>query len=106
LAEEISQCPLASSRQDIVDDRARVRFLAACSIMMRRVVTFSHDTVRPVGIGQLPQPTEYWEEPEYNDKMHEKCGVGLCILGCFVDYYAKAKPTYISTTKQKKTYVH
>jgi hypothetical protein len=21
-----------------------------------------------------------WEEPEYNDKMHEKCRVGLCIL--------------------------
>jgi hypothetical protein len=44
-----------------------------------------------VDIGQPPQPTEYWEEPEYNDKMHEKCGVGLCILGCFVDYYKKAR---------------
>jgi hypothetical protein len=46
MAEEISQCPLASSRQDIVDDRAGVRFLAACSIMMRRLVTFSYDKVK------------------------------------------------------------
>jgi hypothetical protein len=46
MAEEISQCPLASSRRDIVDDRAGVRFLAACSIMMRRLVTFSHDPMK------------------------------------------------------------
>jgi hypothetical protein len=61
-----------------------------------------------VGIGQPPQPTECWEEAEYNDKMHEKCGVGLCILGCFVDYYkkAKAKPAYISTTKRKRKNIY
>jgi hypothetical protein len=45
MAEEISQCPLASSRWDIVDDRAGVRFLAVCSIIMRRLVT-SHDTMK------------------------------------------------------------
>jgi hypothetical protein len=111
LAEEVSHCPLGSSRWDIIVDRAGVQLLAACSIMMRRLVTFSHDTMKlfrivrysewenilsckgsnpcsvnynilPVDIGQPPQPTECWEEPEYNDKMHEKCGVGLCILGC------------------------
>jgi hypothetical protein len=114
MAEEISQCPLAYSRRDIVDDRAGVRFLAACSIMI------SHDTMKlfrivrsskcenilsckgsnpcsvnynilPVDIGQPPQPTEYWEEPDYNDKMHEKCRVGLCILGHFVNYYKLAR---------------
>jgi hypothetical protein len=46
MAEEISQCPLAYSRRDTVDDRAGVRFLAACSIMMHRLVTFSHDTMK------------------------------------------------------------
>jgi hypothetical protein len=46
LAEEVSQCPLASSRWDIVVDRAGVRPLAACSILMRRLVTFSHDTLK------------------------------------------------------------
>jgi hypothetical protein len=46
MTEKISQCPLASSRRDIVDDRAGVRFLAAYSIMMRRLVTFSHDTMK------------------------------------------------------------
>jgi hypothetical protein len=46
LAEEVSQCPLASSRQDIVDDRAGVWHLATCSIMKRRLVTFSHNTIK------------------------------------------------------------
>jgi hypothetical protein len=31
-----------------------------------------------------------WEEPEYNDKMHEKYRVGLGILGCFVACRKKA----------------
>jgi hypothetical protein len=46
LAEKVSECPLASSRQDIVVDRAGVLPHAACSIMMRRLVTFSHDTMK------------------------------------------------------------
>jgi hypothetical protein len=46
LAEEVSQCPLASSRWDILVDRAGVRPLAGCSIMMHRLVTFSHDTMK------------------------------------------------------------
>jgi hypothetical protein len=45
LAEEISQCPLASSWWDIVVDGAGVRPLAACSITMHRLVTFLHDTM-------------------------------------------------------------
>jgi hypothetical protein len=44
LAEEVSQYTLASFRRDIVGDRAWVRPLAASSIMMRRLVTFSPDT--------------------------------------------------------------
>jgi hypothetical protein len=39
-------CPLASSRRDIVVDRVGVRPLAACSIMMHTLVTFSHDTMK------------------------------------------------------------
>jgi hypothetical protein len=46
MAEEISQCPLASCRRDIIDDRAGVRPLAACSIMKHRLVTFSHNTMK------------------------------------------------------------
>jgi hypothetical protein len=41
LAEEISHCP-----RDIVADRAGVQPLVAYSIMMRRLVTFSHDTMK------------------------------------------------------------
>jgi hypothetical protein len=50
LAEKVSECPLASSRREIVVDRAGVRPLATCSIMMRRLVTFSHDTMKLFGI--------------------------------------------------------
>jgi hypothetical protein len=46
LAEVLNQCPLASSSRDIVVDRAGVRPLAAYSIMMSRLVTFSHDTMK------------------------------------------------------------
>jgi hypothetical protein len=46
LAEEISHCPMASSRRDIVAHRAGVWPLAACSIMMRTLVTFSHDAMK------------------------------------------------------------
>jgi hypothetical protein len=33
-------------RRDIIADRAGIRPFAACSIMMRRLVTFSHDTMK------------------------------------------------------------
>jgi hypothetical protein len=80
LAEEVSQCPLASSRRDIVVDRTGVRPLATCSIMMRRLVTFSHDTIKLFRIVRSSKwenilLTECWEEPEYNNNMHENCGV-------------------------------
>jgi hypothetical protein len=130
MAEEISQCPLASPRGDTVNDRAGVWFLAACYIMMHRLVTFRmtqwncSESSDPVNgrifclargrtpalwttiscqwtIANLLRKQNIVEEPKYNDKIHEKCWVGLCILGCFVDYYkldAEAKPT----TKRKK----
>jgi hypothetical protein len=46
VAEVVRQCPLASSERDIVVDRAGVRTLAACFIMMRGLVTFSHFTMK------------------------------------------------------------
>jgi hypothetical protein len=113
LAEEGGQCPLA------------------CSSMMCRLVTFSHNTMKlfriitpskrenilsrkgsnpcSVNYNILPRRGQWtlanllrqqnvmscvlhtWKEPEHNDKMHEKCGVCLWILGCFMDYHKKAR---------------
>jgi hypothetical protein len=46
LAEEVSQCPLASFRWDILFDRASVGPLATCSVMLHRLVIFSHDVLK------------------------------------------------------------
>jgi hypothetical protein len=46
LSEVVRKCPLASSRRDIVVDRAGVQPLAACSIIMRRLVTFLLESIK------------------------------------------------------------
>jgi hypothetical protein len=75
MAEEISQCPLASSRWDVIDDRTGVQFLAACSIMMRRLVAFSHDTMKLFRIVR----TSKWENI-LSCKGSNPCSVNYNIL--------------------------
>jgi hypothetical protein len=44
-----------------------------------------------------------WEEPEYNDKMHEKCRVGLCILGASWTVVRRRDIQYLSVILLKNS---